>query len=682
MSWKAHCFLNPRENIDDDDEKETFGFNSTRPAPVLDEMKEFKDKLFDLVARITFRPNMKPNELQKKLKKDVELIKSKKEVIIPADKTNNFYALPYDKYSQLMEKNIHKEYKKTDEKTLYDVTQGDKHIADNYDIGDRVYATVKQPCFATIKDHKEDFQTNTKTRLINPMKSEIGKISKQLLSKIVKNVKDKTKLKQWTKTTEVIDHFKDIENKQKASFIQADVENFYPSITEELLSDALTWASQYVEISHSDRKTIFQANKSTLYHKGELWVKKGDSLFDVTMWSYGGAEVCELVGLYFLFKLADLLSTKYKGQVVAGCYRDDVLAHSYIRRGSALGKQLEKDFRDVFSKLGLIITIQSNLTAVNFLDVTFNMEDGSYQPFTKENHVPVYVHVKSNHPPAVIKHLAQGVNARLNTISSDETMFNNNKNIYQQALNNAGYDYNLYYIEKQKNSEDVRKQRKRRRKRNSLFFNPPWNAAVDTNVGKEFLKALDACFPPDHILHPIFNRKNVRVSYSTTKNISRVISAHNSKVAAATTNEVPDRTCNCPKTKKGKPNSCPMGKECLLREVVYCATVTGSQPRPAAIPATDQASALPIRSSGAGTGNPAAAGAGGRPDRRAGGRGGVAARPASTAVPADTAAHSATAQPGAHQANTGEQAANISFQYGTYTGMTRRTFKERLYGHI
>ena len=99
MSWKAHCFLNPCENIDDDDEKETFGFNSTRPAPVLDEMKEFKDKLFDLVARITFRPNMKPNELQIKLKKDVELIKSKKEVIIPADKTNNFYALPYEKYS-------------------------------------------------------------------------------------------------------------------------------------------------------------------------------------------------------------------------------------------------------------------------------------------------------------------------------------------------------------------------------------------------------------------------------------------------------------------------------------------------------------------------------------------------------------------------------------------------------
>jgi len=30
-----------------------------------------------------------------------------------------------------------------------------------------------------------------------------------------------------------------------------------------------------------------------------------------------------------------------------------------------------------------------------------------------------------------------------------------------------------------------------------------------TNVGKEFLKALDTRFLLDHILHPIFNRKDV-----------------------------------------------------------------------------------------------------------------------------------------------------------------------------
>ena len=42
------------------------------------------------------------------------------------------------------------------------------------------------------------------------------------------------------------------------------------------------------------------------------WVKKSDSnsLFDVTMGSYDGAEICELVGLYVLERLRSLVKTK------------------------------------------------------------------------------------------------------------------------------------------------------------------------------------------------------------------------------------------------------------------------------------------------------------------------------------------------------------------------------------
>ena len=52
------------------------------------------------------------------------------------------------------------------------------------------------------------------------------------------------------------------------------------------------------------------------------WVKKtGNPLFDVTMGSFDGAELCELVGLYLLNKIKPLLGT---GNV--GLYRDDGLA--------------------------------------------------------------------------------------------------------------------------------------------------------------------------------------------------------------------------------------------------------------------------------------------------------------------------------------------------------------------
>ena len=34
-----------------------------------------------------------------------------------------------------------------------------------------------------------------------------------------------------------------------------------------------------------------------------VWIKKGDNpYFDVTMGSYDGAEICELVGLYLLYQ--------------------------------------------------------------------------------------------------------------------------------------------------------------------------------------------------------------------------------------------------------------------------------------------------------------------------------------------------------------------------------------------
>ena len=57
-----------------------------------------------------------------------------------------------------------------------------------------------------------------------------------------------------------------------------------------------------------------------LYNKEEPWVKK-DSLFDVTMGSYDGAESCELVVLFILSKLQHL-------DLNIGLYRDDGLAIS------------------------------------------------------------------------------------------------------------------------------------------------------------------------------------------------------------------------------------------------------------------------------------------------------------------------------------------------------------------
>ena len=94
-----------------------------------------------------------------------------------------------------------------------------------------------------MKDHKENFENAPKCRLINPAKTNIGRISKQLLEVINREVHDSTGLTQWRSTGEALKWFSDIKDKHKKRLIQFDVVEFYPSISEELLIKALDFAN-------------------------------------------------------------------------------------------------------------------------------------------------------------------------------------------------------------------------------------------------------------------------------------------------------------------------------------------------------------------------------------------------------------------------------------------------------
>ena len=99
------------------------------------------------------------------------------------------------------------------------------------------------------------------------------------------------------------------------------IENFYPSITEKLLTDAITFAKQHTSITDRDIDIIMHSRKSLLFDQNTAWIKKNNSSFDVTMGSYDGTEVCELVGLFIL---NDLCNEYGKDNI--GLYRDDGLA--------------------------------------------------------------------------------------------------------------------------------------------------------------------------------------------------------------------------------------------------------------------------------------------------------------------------------------------------------------------
>ena len=89
-----------------------------------------------------------------------------------------------------------------------------------------------------------------------------------------------------------------------------DIVDFYPSISENLLSLALAYAKQFVAIPDCDADIILHARQSLLFGANRTWAKKNrDGLFDVTMGSFDGAEACELVGAFLLGKLEQHFSS-------------------------------------------------------------------------------------------------------------------------------------------------------------------------------------------------------------------------------------------------------------------------------------------------------------------------------------------------------------------------------------
>ena len=77
----------------------------------------------------------------------------------------------------------------------------------------------------------------------------------------------------------------------------------------------------------------------------------------------------------------------------------------------------------MFTQKGLQIIIECNLKVVNYLDVTFNLNDGSYRPYRKSNDETHYIHIQSDHPPSITKQLPRSIEKRLSQLSSSKYIF-------------------------------------------------------------------------------------------------------------------------------------------------------------------------------------------------------------------------------------------------------------------
>ena len=113
------------------------------------------------------------------------------------------------------------------------------------------------------------------------------------------------------------------------------------------------------------------------------------------------------------------------------------------------------------------------------------------------------------------------------------------------------------------------------RKRKIIWFNPPYNKSVTTNVGNFFLKLIDKHFPKHHKYRQLFNRNTIKVSYSCLPNMKSKINQRNKRVLQDKNDpSTPNgRTCNCPKN-----ITCPLNGICLDKDLLYTGNLTSDLP--------------------------------------------------------------------------------------------------------
>ena len=233
MRWKVHAFdgkLGPSE-------KKTHGFSTPyHPEPCPD-LVQFESDLMNMIRNIEFRSVH--NDFQAKMRSDIKNIKQSGKVIVSADKSSNLYKVSKADYETHLVNSITATYKKSSHEKVESINKKAYECAKDLGLEERMEKLQTSEAYITVKDHKENFNANPTFRLINPSKTDVGRVSKQMLDEINRCLLQHTEVNQWKNTHAVIEWFEKIGGKRRCSFMQFDIESFYPSISSELFSLSL-----------------------------------------------------------------------------------------------------------------------------------------------------------------------------------------------------------------------------------------------------------------------------------------------------------------------------------------------------------------------------------------------------------------------------------------------------------
>ena len=77
--------------------------------------------------------------LQDKLRKEAREIRKDNKMFVPADKTSMHYKVEAKEYENLISKEIHKDYRKTDDTKASEIEEEAKTIAHKLELADRIF---------------------------------------------------------------------------------------------------------------------------------------------------------------------------------------------------------------------------------------------------------------------------------------------------------------------------------------------------------------------------------------------------------------------------------------------------------------------------------------------------------------------------------------------------------------
>ena len=263
-----------------------------------------------------------------------------------------------------------------------------------------------------------------------------------------------------------------------------DIENFYPSFSTKLCDKAVSFAKLYYDFTSDELEMIMHSRKTLFFWQDSTWVKKeGDEDFDIPIKFYDSEEICELVGIYIQDNLCKLMNKKE-----FGLYRDDGLGILRNTSGPKADRK-RKSIIKIFKEYWLSITYEVNKKTVDFLDIRFNSNQQTYEPYRRSNNESVYINKQLSHPPNIITDIPKAISKRLTNISCNKNVSDRNVDIYQAALKNSSIDGKITYddqIEEGNNVNIVEANQARKRKRAIIWYNLPYSMNVRINIGKRF----------------------------------------------------------------------------------------------------------------------------------------------------------------------------------------------------